>query len=291
MFKKLVAVSFTFVLVTSIAGAADTTQTRANISAAEIVNKNIEARGGLQAWRSVQTMSMEGKLGVGGNQRAPVPEPLPGKKMSVIPTDQRPKDEVQLPFTMELQRLRKERFELLFNGKKALQVFDGVNGWKLRPYLNRLEVEPYTPDELKIASTQAELDGYLVDYASKGSRVELDGMEKVEDHDTYKLRLTMKDGHAIHVWIDAQTFLEAKVEGQPRRLDGVEHPVEVYYRDYRIVRGLRIPFVLETSVLPVAKAARLPGVMSGPVPSEKIVIDKVEVNPKLDASLFEKPRI
>jgi hypothetical protein len=31
--------------------------------------------------------------------------------------------------------------------------------------------------------------------------------------------------------------------------------------------------------------------MSGPVPSEKIVIDKVEVNPKLDASLFEKPRI
>jgi hypothetical protein len=211
--------------------------------------------------------------------------------MSVIPTDQRPKDEVQLPFTMELQRLRKERFELLFNGKKALQVFDGVNGWKLRPYLNRLEVEPYTPDELKIASTQAELDGYLVDYASKGSRVELDGMEKVEDHDTYKLRLTMKDGHAIHVWIDAQTFLEAKVEGQPRRLDGVEHPVEVYYRDYRIVRGLRIPFVLETSVLPVAKAARLPGVMSGPVPSEKIVIDKVEVNPKLDASLFEKPRI
>jgi hypothetical protein len=116
-------------------------------------------------------------------------------------------------------------------------------------------------------------------------------MEKVEDHDTYKLRLTMKDGHAIHVWIDAQTFLEAKVEGQPRRLDGVEHPVEVYYRDYRTVRGLRIPFVLETSVLPVAKAARLPGVMSGPVPSEKIVIDKVEVNPKLDASLFEKPRI
>lgn len=292
MFKKFVAVSFTFVLVTSIAGAADTTQTRAGMSAAEIVNKNVEARGGLQAWRAVQTMSMEGKLGAGGNQRAPVAEPLPGKKMSPISTDQRPKDEVQLPFTMDLQRPRKERFELLFNGKKALQVFDGVNGWKLRPYLNRTEVEPFTADELKVASMQADLDGYLIDYASKGTRVELDGTDKVEGRDTYKLKLTMKDGRAIHVWIDAQTFLEAKIEGQPRRLDGVEHPVEVYYRDYRTVHGLQIPFVLETNVLqPVTKAPRLPGVIGGPVPSEKIVIDKVEVNPKLDASLFMKPQI
>jgi hypothetical protein len=31
----------------------------------------------------------------------------------------------------------------------------------------------------------------------------------------------------------AQSFLETKIEGQPRRLDGVYHPVEIYYRDYR----------------------------------------------------------
>jgi hypothetical protein len=36
--------------------------------------------------------------------------------------------------------------------------------------------------------------------------------------------------------------LEAKIEGQPRRLDGVSHPVEVYFRDYRRVDGLQIPY-------------------------------------------------
>src|SRR5438874_1032826 len=52
-----------------------------------------------------------------------------------------------------------------------------------------------------------------LDYAAKGTRVELDGMEKVEDRDTYKLKLTFKSGDVTHVWVDAKTFLEAKVEG------------------------------------------------------------------------------
>jgi hypothetical protein len=89
--------------------------------------------------------------------------------------------------------------------------------------------------------------------------------------------------------VDAQTFFEAKAEGQPRRLDGVYHPVEVYYRDYRPVNGLQIPFVLETRVLPVAKTAT--GLRGTSVPPEKIIIDKVTVNPKLEDSEFSKPEI
>ena len=61
---------------------------------------------------------------------------------------------------------------------------------------------------------QGDLDGPLVDYAAKGTRIELAGMEKVEGRDTYKLKLTMKNGAALHVWIDAETFPEAKIEGQ-----------------------------------------------------------------------------
>jgi len=132
---------------------------------------------------------------------------------------------------MELERSRKIRFELQFNGQTAIQVYDGANGWKLRPFLNRREVEPYTAEEMKIASTQLDLDGPLVDYAAKQTQIELAGVEKVEGRDAYRLKLKMKDGQAIHVWIDAQTFLEVKIEGQPRRLDGSYHPVEVYYRE------------------------------------------------------------
>ena len=289
MLRKFTGIFAIMAFAISVATAADTTPSRASLSASEIVNKSIAARGGLQAWRSVQSMSWTGKLGVGGNQRAPIPMSKPGNKAVPLPTDPRPKDEVQLPFVMEMDRPRKERFEILFKGQTAVQVYDGANGWKLRPYLNRLEVEDFTADELKASSMQAELDGPLVDYAAKGTRIELEGMDKVEDRDAYRLKLTMKDGHAIHEWIDARTFLEAKIEGQPRRLDGIEHPVEVYYRDYRAVNGLQIPFILETKVLPVVNPASHAPIYS--VPAERIVIEKVEVNPKLDASLFAKPQI
>ena len=291
MLRKVQAVCAGVMFAASLSVAAGPSPSSGNLSASEIVAKNVAARGGLQAWRAVQTLSLQGKMGAGGNRRSTltVPSSGPNEKSKGMIVPQRPADEVQLPFLMELKRGRKVRFELQFAGKTAIQVYDGTNGWKLRPFLNRTVIEPYTPEELKIASMQSDLDGFLVDYAAKGSRIELDGTEKVEGRNTYKLKVTQKDEHAVHVWVDAETFLETKIEGQPRRLDGTEHSVEVYYRDYRNVDGLKIPFVLETRVLPVTKTAL--GFRDTPVPPEKIVIDKVVVNPKFDEKLFSKLEI
>jgi hypothetical protein len=285
MLRKILPV-VVLILAVSAAMAADSGHVKATLTAAEIVEKNVQARGGLQAWRAVQTLSFEGKMGAGGNRQAPIPASLEAnKKNATLP--KRLSEEAQLPFKMQLRRPRQVRFEIQFNGQTAVQVYDGAQGWKLRPFLNRQNVDLFTADELKVASMQPELDGPLVDYAAKGTRIELKGMEKVDDRDTYKLALTMKNGEAIHVWIDAQTFLETKIEGQPRQLDGKFHPVEVYYEDYRQISGLQIPFILETRVLPIAdETAKTKDVSSQ---SEKIVIEKVVVNPKLEASLFTKP--
>ena len=283
------------ILAACLAAAAAAAPAQANLSAAEIVTKNVAARGGLEAWRAVKTMSLSGKMGAGGNQRATLQLPTQAQATVVSRKTSEPQlptrrvEEVNLPFLMELARPRKQRFELQVAGQTALQVYDGVNGWKLRPYLNRSEVEPYTAEEMKVASMQSELDGPLVDYAAKGTRIESEGTEKVEDRDTYKLKLTLKSGDVTHVWVDAQTFLETKIQGQPRRLDGTDHPVEVYYRDYRNVNGLEIPFLLETRVLPVTRTAT--GFRDTPVPPERVVIEKVVINPQFDAGLFSKPTV
>lgn len=291
MFKKAVWLSLAVAVPFTLVAGTDAPQSKSKLSAAAIVDKNVAARGGLQAWRNVQTLTMSGTMGAGGNQRAmlnapPVQSSHKGPEAAM---PKRPAEEVRLPVTIYLARTRKMRVELQFKGETALQVFDGTNGWKLRPYLNRRVVEPFTEAEMKTSMSQTDLDGPLVDYAAKGSKVELVGTEKVEGRDTYKVKITSKNGESKNVWIDANTFLETKIEGTPRRMDGTDHPVEVYYRDYRTVSGLQIPFTIETRVLPVAKT--MTGLRDTPVPPEQMIFDKIAVNPKLDATLFTKPEV
>jgi len=55
------------------------------------------------------------------------------------------------------------------------------------------------------------------------------------------------------------------------------------------VNGLQIPFVLETKVLPVTPAELRGG--SSAISTEKVVFEQIEVNPRLDTSLFAKPAV
>jgi hypothetical protein len=247
----------------------------ARLSAAEIVEKNVAARGGLSAWRAVKTLELKGKLDAGGNNRPTIP--VPGVKRGSQLGTPRPTEQVKLPFLMDLERGRKMRLEIEFNGQTAIQVYNGTQGWKLRPFLNRHQVENFTPEELQSQASQSDLDGYLIDYAAKGEKVELEGVEQVEGHDAYNLKVTDSGGHSRHVWIDAANFLEVKVEGVPRRLDGKYHPVATYLRDYRNVGGLVMPYLMETAV-------------DGVKDKEKIEIETIVSNPKLDDSRFVMPR-
>lgn len=269
--------------------AADANAPAAKLSAAQIVDKHVAARGGLQAWRGVQTMSWNGKMDVGyGDSAARSAHYVSSaamansakKKLVAAQSaeDKRAADkQVQLPFLLEMKRPNKSRVEIQFAGKTAVQVYDGSNGWMMRPYLNRDDWEPFSPDQAKEEAGNPGMDGLLLDYAKKGTKVDFESMEAVEGHDAYKMKLTMKNGDVKHVWIDAQTFLDVKVEGTARRMDGRMHSVFVYQRDFRSVQGLMVPFVLETAV-------------EGYKDTHKMMIEKVGLNPILDDALFLRPK-
>jgi hypothetical protein len=261
-----------------------------NLSAQQIVEKHVAARGGLQAWRAVQTMSWSGNMDAGAGDsvarsKSWVAQTWGRKGTSHAAAagaakDAAPKPEakqVQLPFVMDVKRPGMSRVELEFAGKKSIQVFDGKNGWMKRPYLNRDDWEPFSKEQTESQAGKWDVDGPLFDYAAKGTKVALEGVDKVDGQDSYRLKLTLKDGKVQHIWIDAHSFLDVKVEGAPRRMDGRMHPVYVYQRDFRTVQGgVLVPFVLET-------------VVDGYTDAHKMVIEKVGLNPKLDDALFTKP--
>ena len=225
----------------------------ADLSAAQITERNAAARGGVTAWRAVQSMSMTGEMDAGGKTNAKV------------------------PYTLSLKRPHMSRLEIRFDNQTAVQTYNGKDGWKYRPYLGRTEAEPLTPAELASEQATDELDGPLVDAERKGTRVEVAGVDKVEGKDAYRLKLTNAGGASRNLWVDATSFLEVKIDGEPRKLDGRAHKVTVFFRDYKAVNGLNIPHTLET-------------VVEGVKQTRKIVVKSVAINPKLDDALFGKPQ-
>lgn len=257
------------------------------LTASEVVEKHVAARGGAQAWKSVQTMQLSGKLeaGKGDNIARAMKLSTAAKKtgrkgsnaeVAAANADLDAQKQIQLPFTLDLKRPNQTRLEIEFDGKTAVQVFDGKQGWKYRPFLNRSDAEPFTADEARAESARGELDGPLIDYAAKGNKVELEGSDLVDAQPAYRLKVTPKNGTAKHIWIDAKSFLDVKVEGLPRRMDGKMHPVYVYQRDFRPVQGVMIPFVLETAV-------------DGYPDSHKLLVEKAAINPAFDGAVFAKP--
>lgn len=253
MKRLLLLLGVLFSFAGTAAATPDTTGT-SKLTAAQIVSENAAARGGLKAWHAVQTLTMSGRVEAGGKKNE------------------------ALPFVMKMKRPHMSRLEVTFRDQTALQVFDGAQGWKVRPFLGRNDVEPYTSGEERSASGWQELDGPLIDYARKGSKVKLIGMQAVEGHKAYKLKLTLKNGEERHVWVDAKTFLERKIDGDPRKMDGKLRNVAVYYRDYKNEKGLTMPHVFET-------------VVDGDKQTHKLYIERVVVNQPMDKALFTKPQI
>jgi hypothetical protein len=267
-------------LMVATAQAVDVKSVTATLTAEQVADKNAAARGGLKAWLAVQSMTMTGKMDA-GKIKPPVKQGMEMPRQGMEkghrpkPVKQEEGKVVELPFVLEMQRPHKTRLELEFAGQTAVQVFDGVNGWKLRPFLGRREVESYSPDEMKTAAQQQDMEGVLINYAAKGTKLALDKPEQVEGKDAYKLTLTMKDGQVKHVWVDVKTFLDVKMDGT-RTLNGKTRTVATYFRNYKAVDGLQMPYLIETSV-------------EGIRGSEKINVERIVVNAKLDATRFTKP--
>jgi hypothetical protein len=253
----------------------------AQLPVEQIVARNAAARGGLEAWRKVTAVSMAGQMDA-NKPRSSRPDyhpPVANPKRPTAtgaapaaPVDD-PDKVVELPYRLEMKRPLKTRLEIDINGKTAVQVYDGAQGVKIRPYLGRTAAEPYTRAELELAAAEQELDGPLIDHDRKGTKVVFEGVEKVGGSDAYKLKLTFKNGVVRHLWIDATSFLDVKMDGT-RHLDGKTHVVETYLRNYKAVNGLMFPMQTET-------------VIQGVPGSSKIAVATVSVNPTLDDSRFK----
>ncbi len=204
----------------------------------EIIAKNIQARGGMDKLKSVQSIKSTATIAMG-----------PG---------------MEAPGVLIQKRGNMARLEFTIQGLTAVQAYDSKNAWQIMPFMGKKDAELMSADEAKEVEEMADLDGPLVDYKSKGHQVELLGKEKIEGTDAYKLKVSLKNGDVQTVYIDADSFLQIKEETK-RTVRGSEQVFESSIGDYKEVNGIIFPFAEESGV-------------KGSQQKEKLTVTKIELN-------------
>jgi len=148
-------------------------------SADDIVNKYIDAIGGKDIIKKVQSLYMEGTVQVMGNDNPTKVTMLSGKGYKT---------------------------ETEFNGMKMVQCITDKGGWAINP-LNGGNVEAMPEEQYKSAKAQLDPGGELFSYSAKGSTVELLG----KDNNLYKLKLVTIDTNETTYFIDPATYFISKI--------------------------------------------------------------------------------
>lgn len=214
----------------------------------EVIAKNIQAHGGMEKLKSVKSIRTAGKFTQGSFRAG---------------------------FLQENKRPGRVREEALIQGLVQIQAYDGKTGWQISPFGGRKDAELLSQDDLKGLTIDADIDGPLVDYKEKGHQAELIGHDSVEGTDCYKIRISLKNGDVRYYFLDADSFLEIKMENQSN-IRGAVQFTESFYGDYEQVDGILIAFAFET------------GEKGNPVRT-KYTVEKVEINVPLDDALFSMP--
>jgi len=219
-------------------------------TADELVSKNLQARGGIERIKAVQTYRATGKQTESG-----------GSTIAVTLEGMRP-NLVRQSFTLQ--------------GMTQVLAFDGSTGWQIQPFRGRKDPELMGEDDLHELTIDADIDGPLVDFRAKGNSVEYLGHDLVDGDDALRLKVTLKDGDIIYYYLDPDTYLEIRKETQEFIRGSVKESV-TDLGSYKPVAGVMYPFSMNS------------GPRNDPSSWVTITLDKIEVNTGVERSEFTVP--
>ena len=218
----------------------------------DIINQYIAARGGIDKFHSIISISFEGTREMMGN-------------------------EVQVKVTKIQGKLSRTDFE--FGGNMGYTIITPDKGWAYIP-MRSDKPDPIPEDRLKSMQNELDIAGPLVDYKSKGYQATLQGKETINGKECYKIQLNAVDGKESLYFIDTKTNLllqsRQTAESNGRNTGKEDQETITNYSDYKDFGGVLFPQTIGT------KGA---GMGAG-----SMTFDKIEVNISVDEKLY-KPGI
>ncbi len=213
-------------------------------TADEIITKYLVAQGGKDKLEQVKTLHMENTTQAMGNEG---------------------------PSTVNIISGTGYKLASDFSGQSIIMVITDKGGWQVNPY-GGATTPTALPDEV-LKQSQSQLDIYpLLNYAAKGSKVELTGKEA----GAYKLKVTDKNGSENNYFIDSATYHIVKSSATANFM-GQNMEVTSSYSDFKPAdMGIVFPYSVEISY--------------GGQFSVTTTVKIIEINKTIDPSIFVMPK-
>jgi hypothetical protein len=218
-------------------------------TAEELIDKNIQAKGGMEKIKAIHSVRITGKLTLG-----------PGFNALSVQENERPN---LVRKSMSLQ------------GMTAVNAYDGTAAWQIQPFEGHKDPELMGEDATKDLLLDADFDGPLVDYKEKGNTVEFMGHDVVDGDDALRLKVTLKNGDILYYFLDPDTSLEIRKEMQQFVRGAVRERV-IELGSYKPVAGVMYPYSISRG------SKQNPG-------GQTLTIEKIEVNQAIDKADFALP--
>lgn len=216
-----------------------------------VIARYLAARGGAARVRAVRTERMEGRItfadGAGGAD------------------------------TVELARPQRIRTTIHIGDRLLVQGYDGTTAWAINPFAGDTAPRALDPGTAKNVIAGADMDGPLVDWAARGNRVTLAGLDTADGRPAWALRVTRPDSTTDTYFVDTASCLVTKWQGE-RVIGGAPVVFETYFRDFRQVDGLTFPFTL------VSDTRGRPG-------TQRMAFDAVAVDVPIPDARFRMPAV
>lgn len=181
-------------------------------TADEVIQKYAANLGGLDAFNKIKTAKMSGTVTAQGNE---------------------------LTITIQVINGRAVRSDVEVMGNQIVNAYKDGKGWKINPFAGATTATDATDAELAELKTQSLLAPALMDYRSRGHKVELLGQEDVEGIKTFKIKLTAKeDSKETLYYISSSDYTLIKSVSD-REMMGQTMSVESWFSDLKEINGIK----------------------------------------------------
>jgi outer membrane lipoprotein-sorting protein len=183
-------------------------------TADEIIAKNIDAIGGAENWRKINSVIQEGALTIQG---------------------------AEIPIIQTVLNGKGSRQDITAMGKSGYIIITPTAGWTFLPFQGQQTPEPMTAEDVSQSQSDLDVQGVLIDYAAKGHTVEYLGKDDVEGTECYKIKVNVKGESPQTMFIDTKSNLVIRIT-TTKKTNGQETEVITNFSNYeKLPEGILVP--------------------------------------------------